>query len=45
MYYFSGILAFVVAVGAAYGMTEVFSKEDYTRVEQQIAQARGSKVR
>ena len=44
MHYFSGILAFVVAVGAAYGMTEVFPARDYARVEQQVAQARGSKL-
>ena len=43
MHYFSGILAFVVAVAAAYGMTEVFPAGEYDRTEQQIASARGRK--
>ncbi len=44
MHYFSGILAFVVAVAAAYGMTEVFPTAEYTRAEQRITQARRSKA-
>ena len=36
MYFFSGVLALAVVVGALYGFTDVFPADELARVEKQL---------
>ena len=40
MHYFSGIVAFVAAVGILYGRANVYPASEYKRDEQQVARQR-----